>query len=188
MTERAFVQTLKRGIVPMIRRDLLLSSSAAALVVTLLTGAAPAFAQPAAPAVESITVTGTNIRGAVTVGSHVATAGPGGNPGLGAGLGVADPLVLPAIVQCGHRAPGRKHLQLLFAQHSQSRGFGIELHAGRGGRHAHPGRRLAMGGSRSQHHSRGRLAARGGAGRRRFVDLWLGCRRRRGELHHPQEL
>jgi iron complex outermembrane recepter protein len=58
----------------MIRRDLLLSSSAAALVVTLLTGAAPAFAQPAAPAVESITVTGTNIRGAVTVGSHVATA------------------------------------------------------------------------------------------------------------------
>jgi len=62
----------------MIRRDLLLGSSAAALVVALLTGAAPAVAQPvaaASPDVEAVTVTGTNIRGAVTVGSHVATAG-----------------------------------------------------------------------------------------------------------------
>src|SRR4051812_41027767 len=77
VAERAFAQT--RGeIAQMIRRDLLLSSSAAALVVTLLMGAAPAFAQAvaaASPDVEAVTVTGTNIRGAVTVGSHVATAG-----------------------------------------------------------------------------------------------------------------
>src|SRR6185437_2931012 len=78
VVERAFVQNLRGENSQMIRRDLLLGSSAAALVVALLTGAAPAVAQPvtaASPDVEAVTVTGTNIRGAVTVGSHVATAG-----------------------------------------------------------------------------------------------------------------
>jgi iron complex outermembrane receptor protein len=49
--------------------------SRAAIVTSMLLIAQAANAQPAEQGVESVTVTGTNIRGAVPVGSHVATVG-----------------------------------------------------------------------------------------------------------------
>src|SRR4051812_37712263 len=50
-----------------------LSASSPALVAAMLLFAPTAIAQTVEPGVESVTVTGTNIRGAAPVGSHVAT-------------------------------------------------------------------------------------------------------------------
>ncbi|HYS45177.1 MAG TPA: TonB-dependent receptor plug domain-containing protein, partial [Rhizomicrobium sp.] len=57
-------------------RQLKLGGSTLALVAAAISGMVPAMAQPVAPAVEEVTVTGTSIRGVAPVGANVITVGP----------------------------------------------------------------------------------------------------------------